>query len=114
MKESLANFRKAVNESADFQKKIKGGADLVELGKENGHDFSEEDVKAAYDELKDSEEELTEFELDLVGGSFGGRESVISSSSSDTVAESSGDVTIKSASSRPSRIRGSGRNIGLP
>ena len=55
MKESLENFRKAVNESADFQKKIKGGADLVELGKENGHDFSQEDVKVAYEELKDSE-----------------------------------------------------------
>ena len=61
MKESLATFRKAVNESADLQEKIKGGTDLVELGKENGHDFSEDDVKAAYDELQDSDEELTEF-----------------------------------------------------
>jgi hypothetical protein len=42
MKESLATFRKAVNESADLQEKIKGGTDLVELGKENGHDFSAE------------------------------------------------------------------------
>jgi hypothetical protein len=47
MKESLATFRKAVNESADLQEKIKGGADLVELGKESGHDFSAEDVKGA-------------------------------------------------------------------
>ena len=68
MKESLVAFRKAVNESADLQEKIKGGADLVELGKENGHDFSEEDVQAAYEELQESEEGLTEFELEAVSG----------------------------------------------
>ncbi len=68
MKESLATFRKEVNESADLQEKIKGGTDLVELGKENGHDFSEEDVKAAYEELQDSEEGLTEFELEAAAG----------------------------------------------
>ena len=44
MKESLVTFRKAVNKSADLQEKLKGGTDLVELGKENGHDFSAEDV----------------------------------------------------------------------
>jgi predicted ribosomally synthesized peptide with nif11-like leader len=68
MKESLATFRKAVNESADLQEKLKGGTDLVELGKENGHDFSAEDVTAAYEELQDSEEGLTEFELEAVSG----------------------------------------------
>jgi predicted ribosomally synthesized peptide with nif11-like leader len=68
MKESLATFRKAVNESADLQEKLKGGTDLVELGKENGHDFSAEDVTAAFEELKDSDEELTEFELEAVSG----------------------------------------------
>ena len=72
MKESLAAFRKAVNESADLQEKIKGGADLVELGKENGHDFSEEDVQAAYEELQESEEGLTEFELEAVSGGQAG------------------------------------------
>jgi predicted ribosomally synthesized peptide with nif11-like leader len=72
MKESLATFRKAITESADLQEKIlKGGTDLVELGKENGHDFSAEDVKAAYEELQNSDEELTEFELASVSG--GGR-----------------------------------------
>ena len=73
MKESLATFRNAVNESADLQEKLSGGADLVELGKENGHDFSEEDVQAAYDELQDSDEELTEFELEAAAGGFCGR-----------------------------------------
>ena len=70
MKESLATFRKAVNESADLQEKVKGGTDLVELGKENGHDFSAEDVTAAYEELQDSDEELTEFELEAVSGGW--------------------------------------------
>ena len=51
-----------------MQEKIKGGTDLVELGKENGHDFSAEDVTAAYEELKDSDEVLTEFELEAVSG----------------------------------------------
>jgi predicted ribosomally synthesized peptide with nif11-like leader len=69
MKESVAKFRKAVNESDDLQEKLKSGADLVELGKENGHDFSEEDVAAAYEELqKDDDGELTQFEMDTVAG----------------------------------------------
>ena len=74
MKESLATFRKAVNESADLQEKIKAGADLVELGKENGHDFSAEDVQAAYEELQGSEEGLTEFELEAAAGGGWGEE----------------------------------------
>jgi predicted ribosomally synthesized peptide with nif11-like leader len=79
MKESLATFRKAVNESADLQEKLKGGTDLVELGKENGHDFSAEDVTAAYKELQDDDDgELTEFEMAAVaGGSVDGNESNI-------------------------------------
>ena len=68
MKDSLATFRKEVNESADLQEKLNGGADLVELGKKNGYDFTEEDIQAAYDELQESEEELTEFELELATG----------------------------------------------
>jgi predicted ribosomally synthesized peptide with nif11-like leader len=73
MKESLATFRKAVNESADLQEKLKGGTDLVELGKENGHDFSAEDVTAAYKELQDDDDgELTQFEMDAVAGGMGG------------------------------------------
>ena len=51
-----------------MQEKIRGGTDLVELGKENGRDFSAEDVQAAYDEHKDSGEELSEFEMEVVSG----------------------------------------------
>ena len=69
MKESLVTFRKAVNERADLQEKLKGGTDIVELGKENGHDFSQEDVTAAYKELQDADDgELTEFEIEVVAG----------------------------------------------
>jgi hypothetical protein len=59
-----------------LQEKLKGGTDLVELGKENGYDFSQEDVTAAFFELKDSDEELTGFESQLEaesGGSGSGR-----------------------------------------
>ena len=76
MKESLATFRKAVNESADLQEKLKGGTDLVELGKENGHDFSQEDVTAAFEELWRSREPwLNSMEAESGGsgsGSSGG------------------------------------------
>jgi predicted ribosomally synthesized peptide with nif11-like leader len=69
MKESLATFRKAVNESADLQEKVKGGTDLVELGKENGHEFSAEELKEAYEQLQEDEDgELTEFEMAAVAG----------------------------------------------
>ena len=36
MNETLTNFRQAVSDSSDLQDKIKGGADLVALGKEKG------------------------------------------------------------------------------
>ena len=72
MKESLATFRKAVNESADLQEKIKGGTDLVELGKENGHEFSAEELKEAYEQLQEDEVgELTEFEMAAVAAEQG-------------------------------------------
>ena len=76
MKESLATFRKAVNESADLQEKLKGGTDLVELGKENGYDFSQEDVTAAFEELwRSGEPWLNSMEAESGGsgsGSSGG------------------------------------------
>lgn len=76
MKESLATFRKAVNESADLQEKLKGGTALVELGKENGYDFSQEDVTAAFEELwRSGEPWLNSMEAESGGsgsGSSGG------------------------------------------
>ena len=68
MNETLTNFRQAVSESTDLQEKVKGGADLVALGKENGYEFTQEELNASWTELQESDEGLTEFELDVVSG----------------------------------------------
>ena len=47
---------------------MKAGADLVALGKENGYDFNREELNSGWKELQESDEGLTEFELDLVSG----------------------------------------------
>ena len=68
MNETLTNFRQAVADSTDLQEKVKAGADLVTLGKENGYDFTQEELAAGWKQLQESEEGLTEFELDVVSG----------------------------------------------
>jgi len=76
MNQTLTNFRNAVADSTDLQEKVKAGADLVALGKENGYDFSQEELNTGWKELQESDEGLTEFELDVVsGGSYGGGKS---------------------------------------
>ena len=72
MKDTLTNFRKAVSDSTDLQEKVKGGADLVALGKENGYEFTQEELNAGWKQLQESDEGLTEFELDVVSGGEGG------------------------------------------
>ena len=73
MNETLTNFRQAVSESTDLQEKVKAGADLVALGKENGYEFSQEELNTGWKELQESDEGLTEFELAGVsGGQRGG------------------------------------------
>ena len=73
MNETLTNFRQAVADSVDLQEKVKAGADLVALGKENGFEFTQEELEAGWEELQESDEGLTEFELEVVsGGSRGG------------------------------------------
>ena len=71
MNETLTNFRQAVADSTDLQEKVKAGADLVTLGKENGYDFTQEELAAGWEQLQDSDEGLTEFELDVVSGGQG-------------------------------------------
>ena len=66
--QTLTNFRQAVADSTDLQEKVKAGADLVALGKENGYDFSQEELNTGWKELEESDEGLTEFELDVVSG----------------------------------------------
>ena len=68
MNETLTNFRKAVADSADLQEKVKAGADLVALGKENGYEFTQEELNEGWKQLQESDEGLTEFELDVVSG----------------------------------------------
>ena len=71
MNETLTNFRKAVADSTDLQEKVKAGADLVALGKESGYEFTQEELETSWEELQESDEGLTDFELDVVSG--GGR-----------------------------------------
>ena len=73
MNETLTNFRQAVADSTDLQEKVRGGADLVALGKENGYEFTREELNTGWEKLQESDEGLTEFELDVVSG--GGRHS---------------------------------------
>ena len=68
MNETLTKFRNAVSESTDLQEKVKAGADLVALGKENGYEFTQEELNSGWEELQESDEGLTEFELDVVSG----------------------------------------------
>ena len=68
MNETLINFRKAVADSTDLQEKVKAGADLVALGKESGFEFTQEELEIGWEELQQSDEELTAFELDVVSG----------------------------------------------
>ena len=71
MNETLTNFRQAVADNADLQEKVKAGADLVALAKDNGYEFTQEELETGWKELQQSDEELTDFELDVVSG--GGR-----------------------------------------
>ena len=71
MKDILTNFRQAVADSTDLQEKIRGGADLVALGKENGYEFTREELNDGWKQLQESDEGLTEFELDVVSGGQG-------------------------------------------
>ncbi len=71
MKESVMKFRQELSDSVDLQEKVKGGADLVALGKENGYDFSQEELNTGWKELQESDEGLTEFKMDVVSGGQG-------------------------------------------
>ena len=68
MNETLTNFRQAVADSTHLQEKVRAGADLVTLGKENGYEFTQEELNTGWKQLQESDEGLTEFELDVVSG----------------------------------------------
>jgi predicted ribosomally synthesized peptide with nif11-like leader len=71
MNETLTKFRNAVSDSTDLQEKVKAGADLVALGKETGYEFTREELNDGWKQLQESDEGLTEFELDVVAGGGG-------------------------------------------
>ena len=73
MNQTLTNFRQAVADSTDLQEKVKAGADLVTLGKENGYEFTQEELESGWEELQESDEGLTEFEMDVVSGGQHGK-----------------------------------------
>ena len=73
MNETLTKFRNAVADSTDLQEKVKAGADLVALGKDNGFEFTQQELESGWEELQESDEGLTDFEMDVVSG--GGRNS---------------------------------------
>ena len=68
MNQTLTSFRQAVADNADLQEKVKAGADLVALGKESGYEFTQEELESGWEELQESDEGLTDFELDVVSG----------------------------------------------
>ena len=72
MNETLTKFRNAVADSTDLQEKVKAGADLVALGKESGFEFTQEELETGWEELQESDEGLTDFELDVVAGGGSG------------------------------------------
>ena len=41
---------------------------MVALGKENGYEFTQDELNSGWKQLQESDEELTEFELDVVSG----------------------------------------------
>ena len=73
MNETLTNFRQAVADSTDLQEKVKAGGDSVAVGKESGDEITQEELETGWEELQESDEGLTDFELDVVSG--GGRQS---------------------------------------
>ena len=73
MNETLTKFRNAVADNVDLQEKVKAGADLVALAKENGYEFTQEELETGWEELQESDEGLTDFELDVVSGGYSSR-----------------------------------------
>ena len=68
MNQTLIDFRNAVNNSEELQAQVTAGADLVELGASNGFSFTAEELNQGWEELQESDEGLTDFEMEVVAG----------------------------------------------
>jgi predicted ribosomally synthesized peptide with nif11-like leader len=71
MNEAVMKFRQELNDSVELQEKLKAGGDYVAMAKENGHEFTMDDAKSTFEAIKDSDDGLTEFELEAVSGGWG-------------------------------------------
>ena len=72
MNQTLIDFRNAVNNSEELQQQVAAGADLVELGASNGFSFTSEELNQGWSELQESDEGLTDFEMEVVTGGHRG------------------------------------------
>ena len=68
MNQTLIDFRNAVNNNGELQQQVAAGADLVELGAANGFSFTAEELNQGWQELQESDEGLTDFEMEVVAG----------------------------------------------
>lgn len=68
MNQTLIEFRNAVNANEELQAQVTAGADLVELGAANGFQFTAEELNQGWAELQESDEGLTDFEMEVVAG----------------------------------------------
>ena len=49
---------------------LRNGANLVELGKANGFNFSQEELQNVINELNSADADLSDFELSMISASF--------------------------------------------
>ena len=73
MNQTLIDFRNAVNANEELQAQVTAGADLVELGAANGFQFTAEELNQGWQELQESDEGLTDFEMEVVAGGYRSR-----------------------------------------
>jgi len=72
--EAVKGFIEKVGQDEELAEKVKeAGTDvneIIRLGKENGFEFTAEDMKALHDETAKSGEELSDEDLEKVAGGF--------------------------------------------
>ena len=74
MNQSVMKFRQAISDSVELQEKLKSDNSkdaFIQLAKESGYEFTYEECETTYASIKDSDEGLTDFELDSVSGAGG-------------------------------------------
>lgn len=73
-KEDVKKFIERVGDDPELTEKVKSAGtdvdEVIRLGKENGFDFTAEDMKAAYEEISQSGTELSDEDLEKVAGGF--------------------------------------------